>query len=287
MKSGKYIIFSLLVVIFATSSVHAQAPLPVPALTAKGVAIYGWKDGEQVPIYLKKEHTLFPVASITKLITAKVAEDVYDKDKIFTISSTAAATEGTTPGIVVGAQFTRDDLLKALLISSSNDAAVALMEPLGKQTFLKKMNDILHTKNYTATSFINSSGLDPSKKLQVKPNRLTPYHLTELLNDIYEHDRLLTKIMGTDTTEITNLKTNTPVVLKQTNALYRDELYKDKVVMSKTGLTNLAGQNLAFVTQTADSYDYITIVLLGSKNRTVDSKKVLDWLDANYQTFGG
>jgi D-alanyl-D-alanine carboxypeptidase len=71
------------------------------------------------------------------------------------------------------------------------------------------------------------------------------------------------------------------VTLKQTNALFRNDAYKDKVMMSKTGLTNMAGQNLAFVTEGNDLYDYITIVFLGSKNRTTDSEKILDWLASN------
>lgn len=265
----------------------APATPVVPALTAKGVAVYGWKDGVAKPLYVKNEHNVFPIASLTKLITAKVVEDLYTPQTIFTISQAAASTEGALPGIVAGAQFVRDDLLKALLVSSSNDAAVAFMESAGKKTFLQKMNDVLRINNYTTTLFTNPSGLDPAKKLGIKPNRMTPYKLTVLLNDIYNHDSLLRDIMAEDSAEITDLKTGTVVPLKQTNALYRDENYRDRVLMSKTGLTNAAGQNLAFVTPGNDAYDYITVVFLGSKSRNVDSRKILDWLDISTQQLGG
>jgi D-alanyl-D-alanine carboxypeptidase len=112
---------------------------------------------------------------------------------------------------------------------------------------------------------------------------MTPYHLTTLLNDVYLHSPLLKDIMGQNNVEITDIRNNVPVTLKQTNSLYRDDFYKDKVVMSKTGLTNLAGQNLAFVTQGTDVFDHVTIVILGSKNRKIDSEKILDWLAINYQ----
>lgn len=287
MKIYSSFILSLVIVILATASVYAQTAVPVPYLTAKAVAVYGWKDGVMTPILLKKEHNVYPIASLTKLITAKTVEELYKPEQVFTISSLAASTEGTIPGIVAGAQFVRDDLLKALLVSSSNDAAVAFMEPAGTKTFLQKMNSILHTNNYTATSFINPSGLDPAKRSALKPNRMTPYHLTTLFNDIYQHDPLLRDIMNKDSAEIIDLATNTPVTLKQTNSLYRDDVYKDKVLMSKTGLTNLAGQNLAFVAPGNDTYDYITIVIMGSKNRKVESKKILDWLDTSNQQLGG
>jgi D-alanyl-D-alanine carboxypeptidase (penicillin-binding protein 5/6) len=284
----KTYVFLGLLLILVPGATFAATPA-FPAVTAKGVAIYAWKkDGAMFPVYVKNEHYVYPIASLTKLITAKAVEELYKPDTIFTISKAAAATEGTLPGIVPGAQFVRDDLLKALLVSSSNDAAVAFMETVGKTTFLQKMNSILSLNNYTTTLFSNPSGLDPAKKLGIKPNRMTPYKLTMLLNDIYKHDPLLRDIMAEDTAQITDLRTNTPVTLKQTNALYRDEMYKDKVIMSKTGLTNLAGQNLAFVTPSpTDDYEYYTVVFLGSKSRTTDSKKILDWLDQSTQQLGG
>lgn len=287
----KYVFIFILVCI--PSGVFAATTPPLPTISAKGVAIYGWKDGveEPTPIYVKNEHRLYPVASITKLITAKAVQELYPKDQIFTMSPSAIATEGSIKGMVVGSQFTRDDLLKALLIMSSNDAATAFMEAVGKSTFLAKMNDILHTNKYTATSFLNPSGLDPAKRVIGQSNRLTPYHLSELLSDIYTQDPLLVDIMNEPKADITDLAHDTTVEVRQSNGLYLDDKYKDKVLMGKTGLTALAGQNLAFVTPGNQDYDYITIVILGSKNRMNDSKKILDWIDTSNKlassTFGG
>lgn len=283
----KYGLIVALIVLLVPVASFAASLAPAPTLTAKGVAVYGWNEGdtEPTPLYLKNEHRLYPIASLTKLVTAKVAEELYKADKIFTISKAAASTYGITNGINVGAQFTRDDLLKALLVNSSNDAATALMEPVGSKTFLEKMNTVLHTNKYTMTSFVNPSGLDPVKK-GVKPNRMTPYHLTRLLNDIYQKDPVLVDLMSKDVVEITNLKTNTVALLKQTNILYRDEAYKDKIVMSKTGLTNLAGQNVAFISPGNDEYEYISVVILGSKSRAADSRKLIDWITST-QSFGG
>lgn len=290
----RYILtLALLIVIFPVRAVFAQVPVVVPPqlppLTAKGIAIYGWQEGKPVPLYVKNEHTLYPVASITKLITALAVQKLYPSEMRFAISQAAYATEGSIAGIKVGAQFTRDDLLKALLIMSSNDAATAFMEPIGKAKFLATMNDILHTNNYTTTSFTNPSGLDPARKLGIKPNRMTPFHLSELLSDIYETDPLLVGIMNNAKVSITDLKTNTPVEIRQSNGLYLDENYKEKVLMGKTGLTALAGQNLAFVTEGDEVYDYITIVILGSKSRMIDSKKILDWIAAtnDSKNYGG
>jgi serine-type D-Ala-D-Ala carboxypeptidase (penicillin-binding protein 5/6) len=277
MKLERTILIIFAVLVFGSVSAEAATP---PVLTAKGIAIYGWKDNVQTPLLVKNEHHVYPIASITKLITAKAVLDLYKPTDVFTITKAAAATEGSTPGISVGAMFSRDDLLKALLIRSNNDAATAFAVPVGEKTFLKKMNDILHINKYTSTYFVNPSGLDPAKKLRLKPNRMTPYLLTKLINDIYAHDDLLRDITGSDNVTITNLKSNTPVILRQTNKLFREENYKDKIVMSKTGLTNLSGQSVAFITRDVSDYDYVTVVLLGAKNRSEDSMKILDWLAA-------
>lgn len=256
-------------------TVHAQNK---PEVLAKGVAVYGWKKGVETPLYVKNEHYLYPIASITKLVTAKVATVLYPENQYFLISKSAAATPGTVPGIVAGSVFSRNDLLKALIIRSSNDAATALLEPVGFDYFIAQMNDVIHYDKYTSRSFVNATGLDPKKSTKKLPNRMTPYQLSRLLSDIYSGDEFLKKIAGLDAAQIWDTGNQKNVTVINTNKLFRDESYKDRVLMSKTGLTNAAKQSVGFVTKGGKRYDYITVVLLGSTDREADSKKVLDWL---------
>jgi D-alanyl-D-alanine carboxypeptidase len=273
----KKVIFVLAVLLLTTAPVYADSD---PGLLAQGVAVYGWKDGVATQLYAKQEHTVFPIASLTKLITAKAVEELYPADQIFTITKNDVATLGATPGITVGAKYSRDDLLKALLVQSSNDASVAFTNPVGLDKFLSVMNDILHTNGYTMTSFINTSGLDPDRSSGEKPNRMTPYQLSVLLHDIYSSDPLLTKIMGEGTAEISTIDSSITANLRHTNVLYSDPIYSDYIVMSKTGTTTLAKQNLAFVMNGVGNYDYFTVVLLGSTNRAADAKRVINWITA-------
>lgn len=281
MKVRLFVLIFLLGFTFLFTNTFAQTNFP--DITAKGIAIYGWKNGQATPIYLENEHMLFPIASLSKLATAKVAANLYLPDEVLTVTKSAAATLGSTPGIVVGAKYTRDDLLQALLVNSSNDAAMVLADTAGYKEFMARVNDFLHKNNYTETSFINPSGLDPSRKSKDKPNRMTPFHLTELLNDIYVNDPVLSSFMEEESAEITNQHNGQVYTLKQTNALFRDDYYKNKIVMSKTGLTNMAGQNLAFVAPGNDQFDYLTVVFLGAVSRNIDAKKIVDWLDVNYK----
>lgn len=260
--------------VFCPHTVSAQV---FPALSAKSVAVYGWKGGVATPLFVQNENKTYPIASITKLITAKAVEELYTPDTIFTVSKTAVVTKGSTPGIIVGAQFKRDDLLAALLLSSSNDAASVFAEKVGKKKFLATMNKIIHKYEYTQTSFINPSGLDPSKKSTIKPNRMTAYNLSRLLSDVY-HDPLLVGIMNQFEANIFDIKHESVTTIRQSNELYYDDAYRDKVIIGKTGRTNLAGENLAFITKGGDAYDYITVVFLSSGDRVTDAKKIVDWL---------
>jgi serine-type D-Ala-D-Ala carboxypeptidase (penicillin-binding protein 5/6) len=271
--------FAILSLSFVVAT-GAQASSP-EHLTAPGIAVYGWKDGKETALFVKNEHRLYPIASITKLITAKVALSLYPEKTKFTITPTAAATSGTISGIVPGAVFSRNDLLTALLVRSSNDAATALAEPVGMKYFLQKMNEALHTGGYTSRSFINPSGLDPERKERLLPNRMTPFHLSELVSDIYTQEPLLRKFLSYPSAQVIDTATGAPVTFPNTNPLFRNDAYKSRILLSKTGTTDMAKHTMAFVTDGGGTYDYVTVVILGSKNKSSDATAILDWLGNN------
>src|SRR3989344_3987026 len=69
-----------------------------------------------------------PIASLTKLMTALIVMENAKLDDVFTVSKNAVQTTGEMGGLVVGEELTVKNLLYALLVESSNDAAVALAE---------------------------------------------------------------------------------------------------------------------------------------------------------------
>jgi D-alanyl-D-alanine carboxypeptidase len=260
------------------SAFAATPPQPVLRVKAAGAAIYGWHDGEPTLLYQKKLNWLFPVASITKLATAKAVEQLFDANKTFTVSASAIKTVGSTRGITVGAVYSRDDLLRALLISSSNDAATLFAEYAKKPGIVAAMNTFLHDNHYTATNFVNPSGLDPADAT-IRPNRMTPLGISHLISDIYARDDLLRSIMMQKSAIITDQATGTQTEIKSSDELNYDPLYADRVIIGKTGRTDKAAETLTFVTDGYGEYDYITVVLLYTGYRYNDGKAVLDWIE--------
>jgi D-alanyl-D-alanine carboxypeptidase len=163
-----------------------------------------------------------------------------------------------------------------MLVGSSNDVPQLFALYIGKD-FLLSMNTFLQSGLYTKSLFYNGTGLDPlDKKFPV--NRLTPYNTMHLVKDVYTGDAALTTILAQKEVSVTNMQTGEIIKIKSTNELNTDPLYKDRVVLSKTGRTNRAGENLVFVTHGGRNFDYIVVVLLSSKNRHADGKVVVDWL---------
>ena len=103
-----------------------------------------------------------PMASTTKLATALVTVERASLNEEVRVSATAAATPGGKLSLIAGESFSVEELLGALLLNSSNDAAVALAEHVGgsEPAFVQAMNDLASDLGAADTAFANSHGLD-------------------------------------------------------------------------------------------------------------------------------
>ncbi len=119
----------------------------------------------------------WPIASLTKLMVAVVALEKIDSDKKITMSEKAVSTEGEVGDFKAGEVFKVKDLIKAMLISSSNDAAMAIAENFdgGEKEFVnetqKKAAELkMFSTTYlepTGLSFINQSTVNDLMKLAI------------------------------------------------------------------------------------------------------------------------
>jgi len=102
------------------------------------------------------------IASTTKIMTALVVIENGDLDSIVTISQKAADTGEREIGLVAGERLPLIALLKAAMIHSANDAAIAIAEHVGGSVdgFVVLMNERAQSLGLTATKFTNPHGLD-------------------------------------------------------------------------------------------------------------------------------
>ena len=211
-------------------------------------------------------------ASTTKLMTALVARDIFKLDEVVSIKN-IPLNIGHTIGFEVGEEFLVEDILKALLINSGNDAAEILAQshPQGRDGFIQEMNRVAQQLHLQHTFFINPSGLDAAAHFS------SAFDLSLVARELMK-DEFLKSLVGTQQATITNGSGTNQYWFYNTNLLLGVE---PGVVGVKTGTTDLAGE--ALITQIERQGRKVLIVVLGSQDRYSDTKKIIDWIFSHYQ----
>lgn len=138
-----------------------------------------WHDGPQPPhvgaeayiLYDEASNTVLlsheadtqrPMASVTKLMTALVADELLHPDASTIVSNRAADVGEAEIGLVAGERWSIHDLMTAMLVRSGNDAAVAIAEAAAGTVsrFVSLMNDRAAELGMSNTRFANPHGLD-------------------------------------------------------------------------------------------------------------------------------
>ena len=101
------------------------------------------------------------IASITKIMTALVALEHCPVDRSYTVTAEDLA-EGSSMYLAVGETISLEHLLYGLMLSSGNDAALAVAHCAAGDldTFVKWMNEKAAALGMENTSFANPNGLD-------------------------------------------------------------------------------------------------------------------------------
>lgn len=118
-------------------------------------------------LFEKDPHALRSCASITKVMTLCLVFQALDSgrlslDQTLTASAHAASMGGSDIWLEEGESMTVDDLIKATVIMSANDAAVVLAEAVAgsEEAFVAQMNEKAQQLGMNDTVFKNCNGLD-------------------------------------------------------------------------------------------------------------------------------
>ena len=118
-------------------------------------------------LYEKNADEQRPIASITKVMTLLLTFEAMEAGKIsredtVPVSEHAYSMGGSQIWLEPGEEMTLDDMLKAICISSANDAAVAVAEYVGgsEGAFVSMMNEKAAALGMDRTHFENACGLD-------------------------------------------------------------------------------------------------------------------------------
>jgi len=142
-------------------SVVCEASEPL-AVSAKSGILMDAATGKV--LYTKAARKRAPMASTTKIMTAMVVVgNSRPTDKVV-VSESALQTKYASLWVEAGQTMRMEDILKAMLVNSSNDACVAASEAIfgSEQAMVAKMNERARELGARDTHFVNTHGLhDP------------------------------------------------------------------------------------------------------------------------------
>lgn len=132
-------------------------PVVKPLVSAEAYLVANLETGEVYNSHNSK--AVFPIASLSKLVTAITALHAMPSDQKITITQSMLDAYGDAGGLVLGEVYTVSELLAPLLLESSNDAAEAYAQSYGSPEFIAKMNAFVAELGMDSTSFRDPSGL--------------------------------------------------------------------------------------------------------------------------------
>lgn len=208
-------------------------------------------------LYSKNSHQRFSPASTTKIMTALVVLKKSHPKKRVAVSKFASSMEPSKVHIKEGEVYLTDDLLKALLLNSGNDASVALAESVAgsEKEFVNIMNKMARAIGAKDTNFKNSSGLP------VDGQYTTVYDLSLMVGEAMKNRRFV-DIMKMKDAEIEEITSGRRIKLKNHNkSLWKDMPY---LLLGKTGYTRNAKHCFAGYIQ-YNRWHKVIVVILKSK----------------------
>lgn len=237
-------------------------------------------------LYEKDADTARRPASVTKIMTMLLAFDAIDAGKFsltdtITVSEHAASMGGSQVYLEVGETQTVEDMLKCMIVSSANDAAVAMGEAIAgsEPAFVTMMNEKAAELGMTNTHFENACGLEAdghlmsARDIAILSRELLLKH-PEVTN--YSTIWMDTIVHRTNRGESEFGLANTNKFLKKyegANGL-------------KTGYTSAAGFSMSATA--ARNGTTLIAVVMGSEtkdNRYSDAAKLLDYGFANCRIY--
>ncbi|GMX58640.1 MAG: hypothetical protein MCSN_2940 [Candidatus Microsyncoccus archaeolyticus] len=223
-------------------------------------------DGKEKILFSKNIEEQRSIASLTKLMTAVIVLENYNLEEKIFVSDSAIKTFGIMGELKSGDVLKIKDLLEIMLIESSNDAAESLAEKMGRDNFVKLMNQKANQLGMKNTLYTNPSGLDFDYS-----NISTVDDLKKIVTYIIKEHSLITEILSIKEKDLYNNNIFHHKMISTNILLYENNGY----VWGKTGYTVKAGECIILLMKRPFSNtenSYIINIIINSKDRFRDAR---------------
>jgi len=245
----------------ATAELSSPPVAPVVEQVELNAAGAYLLDGK--PLYEFRTDKRWPIASVTKLMTALVARELLSPGEVIVITPEAVAAEGAAGGFSAYEKYRLSELEEAVLAVSSNDAAFAIAAHYGETDFIREMNRMAALLGMNETNFSDPTGIS----LQ---NRSTATDLFRLVKFIWEEEPGIFEITRQPSVVITD-------ELGRSRTLANINIFAGRAdfLGGKTGSLPEAHGNLVSIFKLPDETSPVVIVVLGAGDRFEETENIL------------
>ncbi|MCL2087061.1 MAG: D-alanyl-D-alanine carboxypeptidase [Oscillospiraceae bacterium] len=230
-------------------------------------------------LFAENENARLPVASLTKIMLLLIAAEKIEEGTLnlsdnVTVSPYASGVGGSTIWLEAGEVMSVSDLLKSVIISSANDASVAVAEHISsdEQSFVELMNQRARELALENTNFTGCVGFDD------KNHYSSAKDISIITSKLFEHD-VFDEFYRI---RLSSVRTGTQ---RETQLLNTNKLADsyDGILGGKTGTTDAAGFCLS-VAARRDGMSLIAVTL-GARNDDERTQKCAALLDNGFENF--
>jgi D-alanyl-D-alanine carboxypeptidase (penicillin-binding protein 5/6) len=272
MKARVFVLIFALIITTAFGKIcYANEKKNLPQLSSKSAIAIEWVTGKI--LFEKNKDLKLPMASTTKIMTAILVLENCDVNKEIEIPPQAVGVPGSSMYLEKGEKLKIIDLLYGLMLSSGNDAAVALAIATAGDVkrFVKLMNKKAKDLGLSNTVFSSPHGLEQGQHYTTAHDlaKLTAYAMR---NPIFR------QIVKTKDIEVPWTTRPYNRILRNKNKILRLYPGADGV---KTGFTKKAGRCL--VTSVCRDDFRVICVVLNAPDMWNDTQKILNYCYNNFK----
>ena len=254
----------MLLLLFSSYFGFAQ-PLPLYAYVSDNVRAESFilMDADTGQILLERDmHSQRKPASITKIMTTLLALELCGPDDLVTVSATAVAAnpgDGSSAGLMPGEIIPLNEILRAVMLESANEAANAVAEHVSgsMEDFALLMTERAAQLGAKNTNFINANGLNADE------HYTSAYDMALITREAVKQ-KGFNEVWGAYQyfIEPTNLQADRRIVNNKNRMLPQGSLPYEGILGGKTGYTN-ASQNTLVEAASRQGRTLICVLLTG------------------------
>lgn len=244
-----------------------------PGVSAVAAVLIDAKSG--AVLFEKDSARRLPMASTTKIMTAKIILEKMELGETVTVPKEATLVEGSSMYLRENEQITVETLLYGLLLESGNDAAHTLAVACSGsvEAFAELMNEEAEKMGLSSTSFANPHGLTAENHFT------TAYELAYITSEAMKNEKFR-EIISTQKMTAPSLDGKVTRYFSNHNKLLRRY---DGAFGVKTGYTKAAGRCLVSAAE-RDGETYIAVTL-NDGNDWNDHTSLLDYAFKSFDTI--